>query len=46
MEKERPKLKIGPYLERIRQIITEDRSAPNKQRHTAKRIFERIQSEG
>jgi len=43
---EYPKPKIGPYLDRIRQILIEDRSAPKKQRHTAKRIFERIRSEG
>jgi len=43
---EYPKPKIGPYLDRIRQILVEDRSAPKKQRHTAKRIFERIRSEG
>ena len=46
MKQERPKPKIGRYLERIRQIIEEDKAAPKKQRHTAKRIFERIQSEG
>jgi transposase len=46
MKKERPKPKIGPYLERIRQIIEEDKAAPKKQRHTAKRIFERIRCEG
>jgi len=38
--------KIGPYVDRIGQILVEDRSAPKKQRHTAKRIFERIRSEG
>ena len=46
MKKERPKPKIGPYLDRIRQIIEQDKAAPKKQRHTAKRIFERICSEG
>jgi transposase len=46
MREERPKPRIGRYLERIRQIIEEDKSAPKKQRHTAKRIFERIRSEG
>ena len=40
------KPKIGPYEDRIRQILVEDQSAPKKQRHTAKRIFERIQAEG
>ena len=43
---DRAKPKIGPYLTRIRQILEEDRAAPKKQRHTAKRIFERIRSEG
>ena len=36
----RSKPKIGPYLERIAQIIEEDKTLPKKQRHTAKRIFE------
>ncbi len=38
----RPKRKIGPYLEQIAQIIKSDKSLPKKQRHTAKRIYERI----
>jgi len=42
----RPKPKIGPYLERIAQIIEEDKALPKKQRHTAKRIYERIREEG
>ena len=41
--RERPK--IGPYLGRIRQIIQPDKELPRKQRHTAKRIFERIRGE-
>ena len=41
-----PKPKIGPYEDRIRQILEEDKTAPKKQRHTAKRVFERIQAEG
>ncbi len=40
------KPKIGPFLDRIRQILEDDRRVPRKQRHTAKRIFERIQQEG
>jgi transposase len=44
--KPRPKPKIGPFLDRIRQILEEDRHVPKKQRHTAKRIFERIKKEG
>jgi transposase len=42
----RPKPKIGPFLERIAQIIDEDKYYPKKQRHTAKRIFERIKEMG
>ena len=42
----RPKPKIGPYLERIAQIIEEDKELPKKQRHTAKRIYERIKEMG
>jgi transposase len=41
-----PKPKIGPYRDRIAQIIEADKSIPRKQRHTAKRIFERIRDEG
>ena len=44
--KGRRKPKLGPYLERIRQIIAEDKYVPRKQRHTARRIFERIRGEG
>ena len=40
------KPKIGPFLDRIRQILEDDRCISRKQRHTAKRIFERIQQEG
>jgi transposase len=40
------KPKIGPFLDRIRQILEDDRRVPKKQRHTAKRLFERIQQEG
>jgi len=43
---ERDKPKIGPYLGRIRQILEDDLSVPRKQRHTAKRIFERLRDEG
>ena len=42
LKEPRPKPKIGPYLERIAQIIEEDKAFPKKQRHTAKRIYERI----
>jgi len=42
----RAKKKLGPYLERIGQILKEDKALPKKQRHTAKRIFERLRAEG
>ncbi len=46
LQEARPKPKIGLYLERIAQIIEEDNSLPKKQRHTAKRIYERIREMG
>ena len=35
--------KLGPFLGRIEQILEADKGVPRKQRHTAKRIFERLQ---
>jgi transposase len=46
LKEPRPKPKIGPYLERIAQIIEEDKALPRKQRHTAKRIYERLREMG
>ena len=46
MSQPRPKLKIGPFLGRIEHILLRDKDVPKKQRHTAKRIFERIREEG
>lgn len=46
LKKPRPKPKIGPYLERIAQIIEEDKALPKKQRHTAKRIYDRLREMG
>ncbi len=43
---DRPKPKLGPYLGRIKQILQDDKSVHKKQRHTAKRIFERLREEG
>jgi len=40
------KTKIGPYLERIRQILEQDKHIRRKQRHTAKRIWQVLQKEG
>jgi transposase len=40
-----PQPKLGPYVERIREILTSDKALPKKQRHTAQRIFERLRDE-
>ena len=40
------KTKIGPYIARIKAIIEADKGVHKKQRHTAKRILEILQSEG
>ena len=42
---ERPRPKLGPFLGVIDQILVDDRDAPVKQRHSAKRIFERLRDE-
>lgn len=41
----RPKPKLGPHLARIARIVKEDEQAPRKQRHTARRIYERLRDE-
>ncbi len=46
LKQPRPRPKIGPYLERIAQIIEDDKALPKKQRHTARRIYERIRQMG
>ena len=46
MKQSRPKPKMGAYLEQIAQIIESDKSLPKKQRHTSKRIYERIKDTG
>lgn len=45
-KKPRHKPKLGPYLERIVQIIEDDKAVSKKQRHTSKRIYERLKAEG
>ena len=40
------KPKIDPYLDRIGEILEADKQVHHKQRHTAKRIWERLQEEG
>ena len=42
----RPRKKLGAFLERIKQILKEDQAMPRKQRHTAKRIWERLRDDG
>src|SRR5512139_3748985 len=42
----RSKPKLGPFLERIVQIIEDDKAVSKKQRHTSKRIYERLKAEG
>ena len=41
----RPKPKLEPFVLLIDQILEDDRKAPKKQRHTAKRIFDRLRDE-
>ena len=41
----RPKPILGPFLSIIQQILDDDHQAPPKQRHTARRIYERLRDE-
>jgi transposase len=41
----RAKPVLGPFLPLIHQILDDDRLAPPKQRHTARRIYERLRDE-
>jgi transposase len=41
----RPKPVLGPFLDRLHRILEEDRQAPPKQRHTARRIYDRLREE-
>jgi transposase len=41
----REKRKLAPFLPIIHQILAADPQAPKKQRHTAKRIFQRLREE-
>jgi transposase len=41
----RARPKLGPFLGVIDQILEQDKSVPAKQRHTAKRIFDRLREE-
>jgi transposase len=46
-ERKKPvvKPKLGPWLGVVDQILEEDQGQPRKQRHTAKRIWERLRAE-
>jgi hypothetical protein len=41
----RPRPKLGPFLGVIHQVLQDDREAPKKRRHTARRIFRRLRDE-
>lgn len=41
----RPSPVMGPYLPLVKQWLADDESAPRKQRHTARRIYDRLASE-
>jgi len=41
----RPQPVLGPFLPVIEQILQDDRDAPPRQRHTARRIYERLRDE-
>ena len=41
----RPKPMLGQFLPVIDEILESDKTAPPKQRHTAKRIYERLRDE-
>lgn len=41
----RPQPKLGPQVEWVKRVLAGDREVPHKQRHTAKRIWERLKAE-
>jgi transposase len=45
LQQPRTKSKLDPYLPIIDKILEDDRSMSKKQRHTAKRIFDRLKAE-
>jgi transposase len=44
-DKPRPRPKLDAFLPALHQILRDDKKAPRKQRHTARRIFERLRAE-
>src|SRR5690606_25550950 len=45
MSRPRPAPKVGPYRELVRQWRLEDGNAPRQQRHTARRIYQRLRED-
>ena len=45
LKQARPKNKLGPFISIIDEILERDKLAPKKQRHTAKRIMDRLKAE-
>jgi transposase len=45
-KKPRAKPVLGPFVELVHKILDADKQAPKKQRHTAKRILERLRAKG
>lgn len=41
----RPRPVLGPYLERIDEMLKVDETAPHKQLHSARRVYERLRDE-
>ena len=46
VRKQQPYPQLGPYLDRLKDWLEFDTSLPRKRRHTAQRLFERLQVEG
>ena len=46
MRKPRKRRKLEDYKPRIHEILERDKEAPKKQRHTARRMYERLKAEG
>ncbi|WP_166822094.1 IS21 family transposase [Thalassoroseus pseudoceratinae] len=43
--KPRPRPKLDPFVPMIHEMLKSDRTSPPKQRHTAKRVFDRLREE-
>lgn len=45
MAKDRPRIKLAPFIDTIRSWLEADKAVNKKQRHTGKRIFDRLSKE-